>query len=62
MRRHRLHTWGLQVASSASELPLKGSKNPRVILIEGAVSVYSLKRNKVTRFVIQKSQKRSRAQ
>ena len=61
MRRDRLHTWGSQVASSASELPLKGSKNPRVILIEGSVSIYSLKRNKVTRFVIQKSQKRSRA-
>ena len=53
---------GWQVASSASELPLWGSKILRVILIEGAVSIHSLKRNKITRFITQKSQKRGRVQ
>ena len=49
--------WGRQVAFSASELPLWGSKTPRVVLLESTVLIYSHKGSKVTRFITYKFQK-----
>lgn len=43
----QLPTSGHQVNPSASKLPLWGSENPRVILMEGAVPIHSHKTIKV---------------
>lgn len=51
-----MHAWGGQEASSASELPLWGSKIPGGHLTEGAVSTHLHKGSRVLRFVIHRSQ------